>query len=85
MHSEARDETVDKLELPQSQSELPTKRMIDSYREAVIPLGTDKDLRGKYVNAYNLVRYGRIMEDLDTMAGMHATLSKYIWCLCNTL
>ncbi|ELT98028.1 hypothetical protein CAPTEDRAFT_123067 [Capitella teleta] len=56
------------MELAQSQAELPSKSMIDSYEAAVIPLKSDKELRGKYVNSFNLVRYGRIMEDLDTMA-----------------
>ncbi len=45
------------------------RRMQDSYREAHIPLGQDPALRGMYINFWNSVRFGRIMEDLDTMAG----------------
>jgi hypothetical protein len=67
--SEERDPDVASMELPKSQSELPAKRMLDSYEAALIPLKNDKELRGIYVNSFNLVRYGRIMEDLDTLAG----------------
>lgn len=53
---------------------MPAKTMLDSYQEAIIPLKSDKALRDKYVNFVNLVRYGRIMEDLDTMAGEKVSL-----------
>ena len=55
--------------LAQSQSELPVRRMLDSYQEACIPLGSHPDLRENYINFFNRVRFGRISEDLDTMAG----------------
>ena len=59
--------------MPASQSELPQRRMLDSYREALIPLGSNTKLREKYINFWNGVRFGRIMEDLDTMAGRCGT------------
>lgn len=49
--------------------------MIDSYREATIALHSDKTmtdnktLRDQYVNFYNNVRLGKLLEDLDSMAG----------------
>ena len=67
--SATRDSSIFDIKLAENQSELPAKRMLDSYREASIPLGTNHNLRGKYVSFYNTVRIGRIMEDLDTMAG----------------
>lgn len=53
---------------PTKQSDLPARKMLDSYREAVIPLSKDKQLWQKYINFYHRVRLGRILEDLDTMA-----------------
>jgi hypothetical protein len=56
--------------------------MIDSYREATIALHSDKTmtdkktLKDQYVNFYNNVRLGKLLEDLDSMAGE---------CLCNLL
>ena len=58
------------LGLAQDQSQLPYRCMQDSYTEAVIPLGRDPQLREMYVTFWHSVRFGRIMEDLDTMAGM---------------
>ncbi|XP_077987731.1 acyl-coenzyme A thioesterase 9, mitochondrial-like [Glandiceps talaboti] len=58
----------DTLKPPESQKDLPVKRMKDSYREAIIPLGTDETLQAKYINIHNLVRFGRILENLDTFA-----------------
>ena len=69
MYRQTRDTSALMSRIPNSQSDLPTRRMLDSYREACIPLGRDPTLRLKYVNAYHHVRFGRIMEDLDTMAG----------------
>merc|ERR1712001_816571 len=39
----------------------------DSRSECVIPLSSEKD-RFKYLNQYNHVRMGRILEDFDTFA-----------------
>ena len=57
------------------QSRLKKQRMNDSYAEALIPLGESPELRNRYVNFQKSVRFGRLLEDLDTMAG------KYI-CIC---
>ena len=43
--------------------------MKDSYQEAVIPLADDPRIQEKYLNFYNTVRIGKILEDLDTFAG----------------
>ena len=67
--SEQRDSSVLGMTLAASQSELPVRTMADSYCEAKIPLSTDMRLREKYVNFHNSVRFGRVLEDLDTMAG----------------
>ncbi|KAK7123726.1 hypothetical protein R3I93_021981 [Phoxinus phoxinus] len=54
--------------LAQSQDELPAKTMKDSAIEAHLPLGTQPALREKYLNYHNSVRFGRILEDLDSLA-----------------
>ncbi|XP_072545367.1 acyl-CoA thioesterase 9, tandem duplicate 1 isoform X1 [Salminus brasiliensis] len=54
--------------LASSQSELPAKRMKDSEIEVHLPLGTQPSLREKYLNYHNSVRFGRILEDLDSLA-----------------
>jgi acyl-coenzyme A thioesterase 9 len=51
------------------QSGLAKQNMRDSYAEAIIPLGDDPNLRNFYANFQKEVRYGRLLEDLDTMAG----------------
>lgn len=43
--------------------------MSDSYNEVIIPIGADEILREKYINYNGGIRFGRIMEDLDTFAG----------------
>uniref|UniRef100_A0A8C7LB76 Acyl-CoA thioesterase 9 n=1 Tax=Oncorhynchus kisutch TaxID=8019 RepID=A0A8C7LB76_ONCKI len=55
-------------QLAGSQDELPVRRMKDSYIEAHLPLGTDPTLREKYLNYLKGVRFGRILEDLDSLA-----------------
>lgn len=54
---------------PKSQNELQKQRIFDSYAEAIIPLGDQPELRNKYANFQKTVRFGRLLEDLDTMAG----------------
>ncbi|TRY58833.1 hypothetical protein DNTS_022339 [Danionella cerebrum] len=56
------------LYLAKSQEELPAKTMKDSFIEAHLPLGTQPGLREKYLNYHNSVRFGRILEDLDSLA-----------------
>ncbi|XP_035269508.1 acyl-coenzyme A thioesterase 9, mitochondrial-like isoform X2 [Anguilla rostrata] len=55
-------------QLARSQDELPVRRMKDSYIEVHLPLGTQPDLREKYLTYHNSVRFGRILEDLDSLA-----------------
>ena len=55
-------------QLPKSQDELPGRRMLDSYDEAVIPLGTDAKLRDRYLTHFGGVRVGRLLEDMDVFA-----------------
>lgn len=53
--------------LATSQKALPPKKMKDSYIEVLLPLGSDPDLRDKYLTVQNTVRFGRILEDLDSL------------------
>lgn len=46
-----------------------TRHAKDSYCEAIIPLGSDKVIQDKYLNFYKGIRFGKILEDLDTFAG----------------
>ncbi|XP_064638232.1 acyl-coenzyme A thioesterase 9, mitochondrial-like isoform X2 [Lineus longissimus] len=55
-----------------SQADLPMRTMSDSYWEALIPLGSNTALRDMYLNFHKTVRFGKIMEDLDTFAGLIA-------------
>lgn len=55
-------------------SNLTPRTMDQSYDEAFIPLASNIRLRERYVNFENKVRFGRILEDLDTMAGMNKTI-----------
>ncbi|XP_050394841.1 acyl-coenzyme A thioesterase 9, mitochondrial [Patella vulgata] len=57
-------------DIPKKQDGLPVRSIKDSYREVVIPLGSDPALQSKYTNFYKGIRFGRIMEDLDTFAGL---------------
>lgn len=53
----------------ESQDELPVRRMSDSLSELIIPL-SDIAARQKYLNpSLKGIRFGRILEDLDTFAG----------------
>ncbi|XP_053562338.1 acyl-coenzyme A thioesterase 9, mitochondrial isoform X2 [Bombina bombina] len=53
--------------LAKKQEDLPPRRMKDSYIEVLLPLGSQPQLREKYLNVYNNVRFGRILEDLDSL------------------
>lgn len=49
---------------------LPPRKMQDSYVSVIIPLKTDTNLRELYnTHSGNLVRVGRLLEDLDFVAG----------------
>ncbi len=54
--------------VPTSQEELPHRRMRDSFDQALIPLGTDKKLRERYLTHFGSVRIGRLLEDMDIFA-----------------
>lgn len=54
--------------LRERSSQLSKHRMHESYAEAVIPLETEPELRNRYANFQQAVRFGRLLEDLDTMA-----------------
>ncbi|XP_048458508.1 acyl-coenzyme A thioesterase 9, mitochondrial [Rhincodon typus] len=53
-------------QLVSKQEDLPYRRMKDSYLEAYLPLGSQPNLREKYLNVHKHVRFGRILEDLDS-------------------
>lgn len=42
--------------LAKRQEDLPPKRMKDSYLEVILPLGSQPEIREKYLNVYNSVR-----------------------------
>ncbi|XP_071399260.1 acyl-CoA thioesterase 9, tandem duplicate 1 isoform X1 [Centroberyx affinis] len=54
--------------LANTQSDLPARRMKDSFLEVHLPLGSEPQLREKYLTYHNTVRFGRILEDLDSLA-----------------
>lgn len=63
-------EKVELAYVAESQEELPVRSMSDSYSELVIPL-SDVAARQKYLNpSMKGIRFGRILEDLDTFSGM---------------
>jgi len=49
--------------------ELKNKSPKESEVSLLLPFSTDAKLRDIYMNAFNGVRIGRILEDLDAMAG----------------
>lgn len=53
-----------------SQDELVTRSMRDSICKAVLPLGDDLHVRDKYLTFYKTVRIGKLLEDMDTIAGL---------------
>ncbi len=54
--------------VPSSQTELPPRRMQDSFDQAIIPLGSDSQLRDRYLTHFGSVRVGRLLEDMDVFA-----------------
>eukprot|EP00062_Callorhinchus_milii_P024134 gi/632983723/ref/XP_007908787.1/ PREDICTED: acyl-coenzyme A thioesterase 9, mitochondrial-like [Callorhinchus milii] len=56
------------------QEDLPFRRMKDSYVEVYLPLGTQPQLRKMYLNVFNCVRFGAILEDLDLIGVLIAYL-----------
>ncbi|XP_055356668.1 acyl-coenzyme A thioesterase 9, mitochondrial-like [Paramacrobiotus metropolitanus] len=49
-------------------TELPARRLFDSYDEAIIPLRRDLEVREQYHNGFQRVRFGLLLEDLDNFA-----------------
>lgn len=54
------------------QEDLPVRKPQDSFCRLSIPLGSDPQMREKYMNIKKDIRFGRILEDLDTLAGLIA-------------
>ncbi|SNX88049.1 related to acyl-coa thioester hydrolase [Melanopsichium pennsylvanicum] len=54
-------------ELPESL--LKPKRMQDSYVELYLPFTEDPELLEKYIATSGLIRLGKVLEDLDSLAG----------------
>ncbi|KAF9925510.1 hypothetical protein FBU30_004729 [Linnemannia zychae] len=52
-----------------SERDLVLKTMQDSYTEIILPFAKDKALLEEYINFGGTVRHGKIMEDLDALAG----------------
>lgn len=48
---------------------LSPKRMSDSYCQVEMPFGTNPNIREEYVNVFGGLRYGKLLEDLDALAG----------------
>ncbi|CAL8399200.1 unnamed protein product [Arctogadus glacialis] len=54
--------------LARSQGDLPPRSMKDSSHEVHLPLGSQPHIREKYLTHHNTVRFGRLLEDLDSLA-----------------
>ncbi|EGD76244.1 hypothetical protein PTSG_11662 [Salpingoeca rosetta] len=50
-------------------SQVLTKTMADSYTEVCLPFSTDKLLQEEYLTYAGSIRVGKILEDLDALAG----------------
>lgn len=48
---------------------LEPRGMGDSWAQALLPLSANPALRLKYLNLLGHIRFGKILEDLDTFAG----------------
>uniref|UniRef100_A0A2R5LLE7 Putative acyl-coa thioesterase n=2 Tax=Ornithodoros turicata TaxID=34597 RepID=A0A2R5LLE7_9ACAR len=48
-----------------TQEELPPRSMRDSYDEVILPLASSVDFQKSHVGARGVVRYGKILEDMD--------------------
>ncbi len=51
---------------------LITAKVSDSALEKILPFSTDLELRERYINFFNGLRLGKLLEDLDLMAGQVA-------------
>jgi len=57
------------LKFQPKQDELPNRSMLDSQTTAQVLLETDALLRQRFVYGRGLLRMGRIIEELDLLAG----------------
>lgn len=48
---------------------LVTSKVTDSAFEKVLPFSTDLELRDRYINFFGGLRLGKLLEDLDLIAG----------------
>lgn len=53
---------------------LLVKKPSDSFVEINYPFSSNKSIRDEYVNIYGNIRFGKILEDLDAMAGNIANI-----------
>lgn len=58
-----------KLESMTKPAQNLTKSMSDSYTEICLPFSTDKLLQEEYLTYAGTIRVGKILEDLDALAG----------------
>jgi acyl-coenzyme A thioesterase 9 len=54
---------------PEDESGRPSKRPRDSFIEHVLPFATDQKLRENFVSSFGQVRFGLILEEMDSLAG----------------
>ncbi|KAJ3045266.1 Acyl-coenzyme A thioesterase 9, mitochondrial [Rhizophlyctis rosea] len=59
---------------PSKPRKILDKRMRDSYVEDYIPFKSDPQIREEYINPYGNIRAGKILENLDALAGSIAYL-----------
>ncbi|KDR74111.1 hypothetical protein GALMADRAFT_250901 [Galerina marginata CBS 339.88] len=71
LHATGKHETHPAVETPKVPTKAPLtpRRMHDSYTELVLPFGTSSQLLEKYTNASGGIRFGKLMEHLDSLAG----------------
>ncbi|EJU01817.1 Thioesterase/thiol ester dehydrase-isomerase [Dacryopinax primogenitus] len=60
------------VESPKPKTELPPRRMHDSYVELVLPFLSQASLLEQYTNVAGGIRNGKLMEHLDSLAGSAA-------------
>ena len=51
---------------------LPARKTADSEINKVMPFSKDKELRERYINFFGALRLGKLLEDLDLIAGQVA-------------
>eukprot|EP00092_Neocalanus_flemingeri_P035179 GFUD01038283.1.p1 GENE.GFUD01038283.1~~GFUD01038283.1.p1 ORF type:complete len:511 (+),score=112.98 GFUD01038283.1:56-1588(+) len=62
--------------LPPSQESLPPRTMEDSFIQALIPIGSNPDVRLQYTSHIGGARLGRLVQDMDNFAAV--VVYKYI-------